>query len=186
MGRTPTGVRPMSNAPPKGPFPPEHPSGTTPDVPRAERTASHAPAGSPSDQPTLGPGVADLLGSRDAIPGYELLAELGRGGMGVVYEARQVKANRLVALKMILAGGHAGAAELARFRTEAEALARLQHPNIVQIFEVSEHAGRPFFSMELCGGGSLAKKLRGTPLPAREAARLVRTLAGAVQAAHQA
>jgi len=124
------------------------------------------------------------VGSAGTVPGYELLGELGRGGMGVVYRARQVKANRLVALKMILAGGHAGAAELARFRTEAEAIARLQHPNIVQVHEVGEHEGKPFFSLEFCGGGSLAQKLNGTPLPAREAAELVEALARAMQAAH--
>jgi hypothetical protein len=106
--------------------------------------------------------------------------------MGVVYKARQVKANRPVALKVILAGGHAGESELARFRTEGEALARLTHPNIVQVFEVGEHQGRPFFSLELCPGGSLDRKLAGTPLPPREAARLVEVLARAMHAAHQA
>src|SRR5206468_1365475 len=95
------------------------------------------------------------------IPGYELLGVLGRGGMGVVYQARQVKLNRPVALKMILAAGHAGAGERARFRAEAEAIARLQHPNVVQIDEVGEEAGRPFFSLELVDGGSLAGKSGG-------------------------
>ena len=119
------------------------------------------------------------------VPGYEILRELGRGGMGVVYQARHRKLNRLVALKMILAGSHAGAADLARFQTEAEAIARLQHPNIVQVYEVGEHEGQPFFSLEFCGGGSLEKKLDGTPLPPREAAALVETLARAMQAAHE-
>jgi WD40 repeat protein len=105
--------------------------------------------------------------------------------MGVVYQARQVQLNRLVALKMILAGGHASAADLARFRTEAEAIARLQHPNIVQVFEVGEHEGKPYFSLEFCAGGSLAGKLDGTPLPPMEAARLVETLARAMEATHQ-
>jgi tRNA A-37 threonylcarbamoyl transferase component Bud32 len=118
------------------------------------------------------------------IPGHEILGELGRGGMGVVYKARQTKLNRLVALKMVLAGGHAGAAELLRFQTEAEAIARLQHPNIVQVYEVGEHEGKPFFSLEFCGGGSLEKNLAGTPLPAGEAAALLEVLARAVQAAH--
>jgi WD40 repeat protein/tRNA A-37 threonylcarbamoyl transferase component Bud32 len=119
------------------------------------------------------------------VPGYELLGELGRGGMGVVYKARQVKLGRVVALKMILSGMHAGEADLARFRTEAEAIARLQHPNIIQIYEVGEQDGQPFFSLEFCAGGSLEKKLHGTPLPPQEAARLVEVLARAMQAAHE-
>jgi WD40 repeat protein len=121
----------------------------------------------------------------DSVPGYEILGELGRGGMGVVYQARQVKLNRLVALKMILAGGHAGGEELARFKREVEAIARLQHPHIVQIHEVGEHNGLPFFSLEFCPGGILEKKLGGMPLPAKEAAALVEKLAHAMQAAHQ-
>jgi WD40 repeat protein/tRNA A-37 threonylcarbamoyl transferase component Bud32 len=119
------------------------------------------------------------------VPGYEILGELGRGGMGVVYQARHQKLNRLVALKMILAGSHAAAADLTRFQTEAEAIARLQHPNIVQVYEVGEHEGKPFFALEFCGGGSLEKKLGGTPLPPKEAATLVETLARAMQAAHE-
>jgi WD40 repeat protein len=117
---------------------------------------------------------------------YELLEELGRGGMGVVYKAQQTKLRRLVALKMILSGEHAGDKELARFRSEAEAVARLQHPHIVQIFEVGEHEGHPYFSLEYCVGGSLEKKLQGTPLPPKEAAQLLETLAHAIHAAHQA
>jgi WD40 repeat protein/tRNA A-37 threonylcarbamoyl transferase component Bud32 len=119
-----------------------------------------------------------------SVPGYALLAELGRGGMGVVYKARHIKLNRLVALKMILAGSHAGAADLSRFQTEAQAIARLQHLHIVQVYEVGEHEGKPFFSLEYCGGGSLAQKLNGTPLPPHEAAALVETLARAMQAVH--
>jgi WD40 repeat protein/tRNA A-37 threonylcarbamoyl transferase component Bud32 len=119
------------------------------------------------------------------VPGYEILGELGRGGMGIVYKARQTKLRRIVALKMILAGGHAGSAELARFRTEAEAIARLQHPNIVQVHEIGEHEGKPYFSLEFCAGGSLAQKLNGTPWPAQDAARIVETLAHAMDAAHQ-
>jgi WD40 repeat protein/Flp pilus assembly protein TadD len=119
------------------------------------------------------------------LPGYEILEELGRGGMGVVYQALQVKLNRLVALKMILAGPHAGTDALARFRSEAEAVARLRHPNIVQIYEVGEAEGRPFFSLELAEGGSLAQRLDGTPFPARQAAELVETLARAMHSAHR-
>jgi WD40 repeat protein len=105
--------------------------------------------------------------------------------MGVVYKARQTRLNRIVALKMVLAGSYAGEAELARFRTEAEAIARLQHPNIVQVHEVGEHEGRPYFSLEFCAGGSLEKRLHGTPLPPEEAAGLLETLARAVHAAHE-
>jgi WD40 repeat protein len=115
------------------------------------------------------------------LPGYDILGELGRGGMGVVYKARQRGLNRLVALKMPPAGAH----ELARFRREAEALAQLQHPNIVQVHEVGEHTGRCYFSLEYVSGGSLAQKLTGAPLPARQAAELLEILARAIEAAHQ-
>jgi WD40 repeat protein len=105
--------------------------------------------------------------------------------MGVVYRARDVKLNRLVALKMILAGGHAGEAELARFRREAEAVAQLQHPHIVQIHEIGEQDGLPYFALEFVAGGSLADRLDGTPLPQQQAAQLVGTLARAMHAAHE-
>ena len=119
-----------------------------------------------------------------SVPGYEIEAVLGRGGMGVVYKARHLALKRTVALKMVLAGGHAGPSELARFRIEAEAVARLQHPNIVQIHEVGEADGHPFFALEFVEGGSLAGKIDGKPLPARDAARLVEALARAMQLAH--
>src|SRR5262249_32964268 len=106
--------------------------------------------------------------------------------MGVVYHARQIELNRPCALKMILAGSHASGEELARFRREAEAIARLQHPHIVQVFEIGRHEGKPFFSLELCTGGSLDRKLSGTPLQPPAAADLVRKLAQAMQAAHEA
>jgi hypothetical protein len=118
------------------------------------------------------------------VPGYELLSELGRGSMGVVYKARHIELNRVVALKMILAGGHASEADLARFRGEARAIAQIQHPNIVQIYEVGEQDGLPFFSLEYCSGGSLDGKLSG-PLPPRQSAELVKTLANAIHAAHR-
>jgi serine/threonine-protein kinase len=118
-------------------------------------------------------------------PGYEILEWLGRGGMGVVYKARQLGLNRTVALKMLPGEGPTEAAVLGRFRTEAEAVARLRHPNIVQIYEVGEHDGRPYFSMEYVAGGSLALRLaHGLPTP-REAAALVEALARAVHHAHE-
>jgi hypothetical protein len=119
------------------------------------------------------------------VPGYEELEEIGRGGMGVVYKARQITPPRIVALKMVLVGRHAGPAALARFKAEAEIVARLQHPNIVSVFEVGEHDGLPFFSLEYCPGGSLDRKQAGTPMPPLEAARLVEVLARAVQHAHE-
>jgi serine/threonine protein kinase/WD40 repeat protein len=120
-----------------------------------------------------------------AVPGYEMIAEVGRGGMGVVYKARHRALNRVVALKMIVAGGHATTQELARFRAEAEMVARLQHPHIVQVHDVGGHAGCPYMALEYVDGGSLAQHLTGTPLPARQAARLAEVLARAVQAAHE-
>jgi putative methionine-R-sulfoxide reductase with GAF domain len=118
------------------------------------------------------------------LPGYEILQVLGRGGMGVVYQARQIGLNRMVAVKMILAGVHAGPHELARFRTEAEAVARLQHPNIVQVYEIGAQDGRPFMALELVEG-SVAAHLGGTPLAAPQAARWLETLARAAHYAHQ-
>jgi serine/threonine-protein kinase len=120
-----------------------------------------------------------------SIPGYEVEAVLGRGGMGVVYRARHLRLNRPVALKMLLAGDCAGPSDRARFQREAEAVAGLRHANIVQVYDVGEQDGRPYFTMEIVQGGSLAEKLAGAPQPAREAAALVVTLAEAVWAAHQ-
>jgi serine/threonine protein kinase/Tfp pilus assembly protein PilF len=119
------------------------------------------------------------------IPGYEVLAELGRGGMGVVYQGRHCFLKRLVALKMILAGPHANPKTRARFRTEAEAVARLQHPNIVQIYEVGECNGIPFLSLEYVDGGSLQRQVHGTAQPEHQAARLMETLARAVHHLHR-
>ncbi len=120
-----------------------------------------------------------------AVTGYEIISELGRGGMGVVYKARHVGLDRLVALKMILAGPHAGPKELTRFRQEAEAVARLHHPNIIQIYDIGESEGRPYLALEFVAGNSLAHLLRGTPQPHLPAARLIETLAGAIHYAHQ-
>jgi serine/threonine-protein kinase len=120
-----------------------------------------------------------------AVSQYEILDELGRGGMGVVYLARHRQLGRLVALKMVLAGEFAGSAARARFRSEARAAARLQHPGVVQIFDVLEQDGRPYVVLEYVAGGSLAQRLASAPLPAREAARIVEALAQAMEYAHQ-
>jgi WD40 repeat protein len=118
------------------------------------------------------------------VPGYELLEELGRGGMGVVYKARALGLNRIVALKMILAGAHAGPKATLRFLNEAEVVARLRHPNVVQIFGLGDHDGRPYVELEYVAGGTLARRLNGTPRAPASAAELVEVLAQAVHAAH--
>ena len=118
------------------------------------------------------------------VPGYEVQEEVGRGGMGVVYKARHLRLNRVVALKMILTGAYARPAELERLLREAEAVAGLRHPNIVQVYEVGDVDRRPYFTMEFLEGGSLAAKMTGTPLPARQAAALVADMADAIDVAH--
>jgi serine/threonine-protein kinase len=125
-------------------------------------------------------------GQLPAIPGYEVDAVLGHGGMGVVYKARHVKLNRTVALKMTIYGACATSSEQARFQREAEAIAALHHPHIVQIYDVGEADGRPYYTMEFLEGGSLAKRLAGEPQPAATAAAYSLTIAEAVQAAHDA
>jgi serine/threonine-protein kinase len=148
------------------------------------------PAGPvPSEQSTLPPATAVLPADErplasEEVPGYELLGELGRGGMGVVYKARDVRLDRVVALKMILSGAHAGAADLQRFDAEARAVARLRHASIIQIYEIGEVDGRPYLSLEFAEGGSLAGRLQA-PLPPRQAAELAEALARGVQAAHE-
>jgi serine/threonine-protein kinase len=121
-----------------------------------------------------------------SVPGYEIQGVLGRGGMGVVFKARQVRADRVVALKIIKNDFFGGKELHNRFRTEAQALARVKHPNIVQIYEVGEARGCPFFSMEYVPGGSLAQRLQREAVPVREAAQLIESLARAVETAHQA
>src|SRR5215469_2008445 len=126
-----------------------------------------------------------MSGGCPAVPGYEMQGELGRGGMGAVYKARQIRLDRIVALKVVLSGAYAGAEELARFQAEAQAVARLQHPNIVQVYEVGEHERRPYFSLEFVDGGNLSGRLAGAPQRPRDAAVLTQTLARAVQYAHE-
>ena len=140
------------------------------------------------ETPTLaGPDavIGDFVVDADAVPGYDLLGELGRGGMGVVYKARDQNLKRTVALKMILSGAHASDEDMQRFQIEAEAVAKLQHPNIVQIYEVSEHEGRPYIALEFADGGSLDEKIAGKPQDQQESAQLIETLAGAMQLAHE-
>jgi serine/threonine-protein kinase len=140
----------------------------------------------PSSDTVAGPISPEVPNkSLPAIRGYEIQGVLGHGGVGVVYKALHLRLNRPVALKMLLAGCYARDDEVERFQHEAEAVASLRHPNIVQVYDTGEAEGRPYFTMELVEGGSLAQKLVGTPYPARQAAILVATLAEAIQAAHQ-
>ncbi len=158
---------------------------------RTEQGDSAHAIRSADSPPTEGAGTASgsyrsvREASMPRVAGFEILEEIGRGGMGVVYRARHVRLNRIVALKMILAGGHASAAELQRFRVEAEAIAQLQHPNVVQIYSVGEQGGRPFFALEYVDGGSLGQKVAGRKLKAHKAAALVEQLARGIHAAHE-
>jgi serine/threonine-protein kinase len=147
------------------------PEGTPPDVPSPGRDEEQTAAAG-TDLPR--------------VPGYEVRALLGRGGMGVVYQAWHLPLKRPVALKMILGGALVGPEHLARFQTEAEAAARLRHANIVQIHAIGERNGLPFLALEFVDGGSLHAQLAGNPLDPREAAHLVEVLARAVHAAHRA
>jgi serine/threonine protein kinase/tetratricopeptide (TPR) repeat protein len=143
------------------------------------------PAAAPGAFSAKARAQADPAAPPGDLEGYEVLREVGRGGMGVVYEARDRRLNRAVALKMVLAPGHACPADLVRFLAEAEAVAQLQHPNIVQIFETGQHRGQPYFTMEFVAGGSLSARLDGAPLPPAQVAPLLEPLARAVHYAHQ-
>jgi serine/threonine-protein kinase len=151
---------------------------------RVRRIAGQLDELFPDSDARTRPAAEDTETELPRIAGYEVEAVLGRGGMGVVFKARQIRPNRPVALKMLLAGGYAGARERARFLREVEAAARLRHPNIVSIYEAGEYDGRPYFTMELIEGGTLAQQLaRELPTP-RRAAELVGALAVTVQFAH--
>jgi WD40 repeat protein/serine/threonine protein kinase len=157
------------------------------EVHRAIRSAAEGGAANQQSRQANGAESVSPAARTDlpAIAGYDIERELGRGGMGVVYAAWQASLNRPVAIKMIIAGDFAGPQDLARFHTEAEAVARLQHPNIVQIYEVGQHEGCPYIAFEFVGGGNLYERLGGTPLAAARAAQLVETLARAIHFAHQ-
>jgi WD40 repeat protein/tRNA A-37 threonylcarbamoyl transferase component Bud32 len=125
-----------------------------------------------------------ILPSPKQVGDYEILGEVGRGGMGVVYRVRHRGLHRLAALKMVLAGEFASPTQELRFRLEAELAARVQHPNIVQVYEIGSYEGRPFLALEWVEGGSLANRLDGKPWPPDEAAALIETLARAIDVAH--
>src|SRR5262249_20751460 len=142
-------------------------------------TMTRGPAGA-----TLAAGEGPGAARGPDVPGFEILGELSRGGISVVYRARQARPSRVVALKMLVGGARSAPERPARCRTQAEAIARLQHPHIVQIFEVGEHAGLPYLVLEFIEGRTLARMLAEGPRPVEEAARLVETLARAVHHAH--
>ncbi len=159
---------------------------TDPDEARAaNRTGTFADGAGVSDASPV-PAPARRHSEWPAIPAYELRQKLGEGGMGVVYLARQIGLNRPVAIKMIRGGSQARAEHFTRFRIEAEAVARLRHPHVIQIYDIGEAEGLPYVSLELLEGGSLDDRLGGTPRPGREAAELIITLAEAIQVAHDA
>jgi WD40 repeat protein len=139
----------------------------------------------PPHAPFNTPQVPDEAPVDTAVPGYEILEELGRGGMGIVFKARQIKLDRLVALKVIWGGLRAAPSLLARFRLEAETIARLQHPHIVQVYDVGAQETCPYLAMEYVDGSSLAQRLADGPLPPGEAVALVETLARTMQVVHE-
>jgi serine/threonine protein kinase len=141
-------------------------------------------ASPPADKPFSAAAPSAAADEHPAVPGYDVLELLGYGGMGVIYKARHIALNRLVALKMIAGRHHSRPEELLRFRIEGELIARLDHPHIVHIYEVGTYAGRPFLALEFINGGSLADHLDGSPQPPRQAAELVEILARGVHAAH--
>src|SRR4051794_8254031 len=130
-------------------------------------------------EPVLGFGAGRSIGD------YELLEEVGHGGMGVVFKARQKRLDRLVAIKVLRAGWLARSGELARFRSEAKTVGGLHHPNIVAIHEVGEHDNQPYFSMDFVAGRTLEEIARGHPLPPARAAQYVKVIAEAIHHAHE-
>jgi len=187
---------PRSDVIPEGTAALSQGASTNTPAPRGESIDQESTADSSAEDRTTPPTEDATVDGPDSIkprcdrigpdlPGYVIFKVIGRGGMGVVYQATQIGLDRVVALKMVLAGAHASPEQLARFSVESQAVAQLQHPGIVQISEVGEHKGLPYFSLEFVGGGSLANKIGGKPQPAREAAGMVRELALAVGEAHR-
>ncbi|MFO0949698.1 MAG: serine/threonine-protein kinase [Isosphaeraceae bacterium] len=154
-------------------------------APPARSASTDRLTGTEPTRTASGSGAALAPAGLSSLPGYEVLGELGRGGMGVVYLARQVRLNRLCALKMILDGRFAGPEAAVRFLAEAETVAALRHPNVVQIHALGDHEGVPFVELEYLEGGSLAARLDNTPWPPREAAKLVEMLARALAEVHR-
>lgn len=186
----PSTLSPVQQTDPKDPFATTDPSS---DLPSPDPFATRDPL---SQRPTQDPfatkaatteSPGNEIGSTDSltIGGYKVLKELGRGGMGVVYKAHHPKLNRVVALKMILSGATAGSQDLSRFLVEAEAIARLQHPNIIQLFEFGEYQGQPFFTLEFVPGGSLADSIKDQPLSPLLAAQVVLQIARGMAFAHE-
>ncbi|MBY0524394.1 MAG: protein kinase [Gemmataceae bacterium] len=173
------------NAPPPETSSPTAKVATGPPTPSMKPRATDQPMDVTADIHNFEPLPRFVAPEAEVVAGYDILGELGRGGMGVVYKARQRALKRTVALKMVLAGAAGSKKGVARFQTEAEAVARLQHPNIVQIYEVGDQDGKPYFSMEYIEGRSLSAHLDSSPQPAKEAARLVGILARAMHVAHQ-
>jgi serine/threonine-protein kinase len=176
----------MHPEPDTAPLPP---GGTTVDAPTsgADRagTASFAlDSRFEDDERTWPPSPNEREDGLPQVAGYQVLEVLGAGGMGIVYKARQVRLDRFVALKMIRAGAGARREDLARFEAEARAVAAIEHPNIIRIFEIGEYGGLPYFSLEFLAGGSLARRIAGKPQPVAEAARIAEVLARAMDVAH--
>jgi serine/threonine-protein kinase len=179
----------MADTKTPAPLPPEVPAPGTVDFivpapPASSEAVTKIHGSNPSVAEAPAPLGEDTTPTGLSVGGYEILGTLGRGAMGVVYKARQRGLKRVVALKMISSGMHASEQHRSRFRAEAEAAATLQHPNLVQIYEIGEHEGQPYISLEFVDGDRLDRKIGGTPQPPSYAAEVVRTLALAMAYAH--
>ena len=179
------GLAESDDFPPTAPTDPTMAQAGVPRSHRAEALPSTDAPGASAESLGVSP-VSSLHRLRmPAMPGYDLLGELGRGGMGIVYRAKQTRLNRLVAMKMLLHHDLADPSDVARFRSEAEAVASVKHPHVVQVYEFGHVEGRPYFAMEFLAGGSLHARLKATaPFPPESAAALLEKLARAVHAAH--